>query len=583
MTRTSSAEPGPLAGLVFATYARKSNEDARNEDHRSTARQIENGRRYVEQRGGTVLPDPHIYKDEDISGAEFVKRPGLARFLNDLENGHEFNALVTMEGSRLGRELTETSFMLKKILGHGCRVFYYLADHEAKMDTATEKIMESLIGYAAEMEREQARQRARDTAERKARHGHATGGKVFGYDNLRMRGGRPAAPGERWDYVVRRVNEAEAEIAVGIFQMYADGYGLRSIVRAMNGDPAFAPQRTEFFGGKTVPSPFKTATGWNPVTVRNTLLRESYHGEHVWGKTQKFDKGGKAGLVVRRDPIIRDAAEHLRIIDEPLWEAVQKRLRMVGETFLRDGRGKFWGRPDIRNEGKYLLSGLAKCSECGGGLSITGGRPPGYACRVHKDRGTCGNDLRVPVRFADRAFLDVLERECLTPERFRVALQAGVERVRQQLRADPDRAKHLERERTSLAKKLDRWADAVGDGADIYKQKIREADARLKEIDGELARLTAAPSVSSLDLKAMEREIAAQLRRFADLLTGNVPRARQLLKKLLADRVTFRPVTLSNGSRTYSFRGELSYGALIQQVVSLEKVGQGSLAPDGGR
>ncbi len=64
-----------------------------------------------------------------------------------------------------------------------------------------------------------------------------------------------------------------------------------------------------------------------------------------------------------------------------------------------------------------------------------------------------------------------------------------------------------------------------------------------------------------------EKEIAEQLRRFADLLHGNVPRARQLLKKLLVDRVVFAPVTLSGGTRTYSFRGELTYGALLREVI----------------
>jgi hypothetical protein len=57
----------PLAGLRFAVYARKSNEDARHEDHRSTARQMEQARRYVEQPGGEVLAD-QVCTDEATSG-----------------------------------------------------------------------------------------------------------------------------------------------------------------------------------------------------------------------------------------------------------------------------------------------------------------------------------------------------------------------------------------------------------------------------------------------------------------------------------------------------------------------------------
>jgi len=48
-------EPGKFAGLKCAIYARKSNDDARHEEHISVARQAEQARRYVEARGGEVL------------------------------------------------------------------------------------------------------------------------------------------------------------------------------------------------------------------------------------------------------------------------------------------------------------------------------------------------------------------------------------------------------------------------------------------------------------------------------------------------------------------------------------------------
>jgi site-specific DNA recombinase len=64
------------------------------------------------------------------------------------------------------------------------------------------------------MKAEYRRQVARRTAEameRKARAGHVTGGRVFGYDNLNV---RPS--GER-SHVVLRINEGEAAIVLRIF------------------------------------------------------------------------------------------------------------------------------------------------------------------------------------------------------------------------------------------------------------------------------------------------------------------------------------------------------------------------------
>ena len=57
----------------------------------------------------------------------------------------------------------------------------------------------SVAAFADELERERSRQRTYDAMSRKAQAGHVTGGRVFGYDNVRVDG-----------HVERRINEAEA-------------------------------------------------------------------------------------------------------------------------------------------------------------------------------------------------------------------------------------------------------------------------------------------------------------------------------------------------------------------------------------
>ena len=61
------------------------------------------------------------------------------------------------------------------------RVFFCMEDRERKLDSPIEKIMMQLTGFADELEREKARQRTYDARQRKARAGHVTGGRVFGY------------------------------------------------------------------------------------------------------------------------------------------------------------------------------------------------------------------------------------------------------------------------------------------------------------------------------------------------------------------------------------------------------------------
>ena len=67
-------------------------------------------------------------------------------------------------------------------------MFFYLEDRERTLDSPTDKIMLSLTAFADELEREKARQRTYDAMLRKAKAGHVTGGRVFGYDNVEMLG-----------------------------------------------------------------------------------------------------------------------------------------------------------------------------------------------------------------------------------------------------------------------------------------------------------------------------------------------------------------------------------------------------------
>src|ERR1044072_9909337 len=91
------------------------------------------------------------------------------------------------EESRRGRKAIETAYALKQLVTAGVRVLFYLEDRERKLYSPADKIMLSLTAFADELEREKARQRTADAMTRKARAGHVTGGRVFGYDNVEIR------------------------------------------------------------------------------------------------------------------------------------------------------------------------------------------------------------------------------------------------------------------------------------------------------------------------------------------------------------------------------------------------------------
>ena len=142
----------------------------------------------------------------------------------------------------------------------------------------------------------------------KAEAGYVTGGKVFGYDNVRVAKGQTS----------RVINEAEAAVVRDIYTRFANGEGLRTIALGLNGAGAFSPRAQQ---GRP--------SGWSSSSVREVLRRPLYRGELVFGKTAKADKRElrKAFPKTLREqgqiPMpeatrIRREAANLRIVDADL-------------------------------------------------------------------------------------------------------------------------------------------------------------------------------------------------------------------------------------------------------------------------
>src|SRR5512145_2386279 len=113
--------------MIAAVYARKSTDQNLPDAEKSVTRQVEHATAYAARKGWTVDP-AHVYQDDGISGAEFVKRLGFLRLMNALKPRPPFQVLIMSEESRLGRENIETGWCLKQIITAGVRVFYYLED-----------------------------------------------------------------------------------------------------------------------------------------------------------------------------------------------------------------------------------------------------------------------------------------------------------------------------------------------------------------------------------------------------------------------------------------------------------------------
>ena len=388
----------------------------------------------------------------------------------------------------------------------------------------------SLI-IADELEREKVRQRTHDAMLRKARAGHVTGGRVFGYDNVEILG-----PSGVRSHVERRINEEEAPVIRAIFERCARGEGLKGIAKGLNGEGAPTPRAQQ---GRP--------RGWAPSSVREVLHRALYRGEIAWNRTKKRDTWGQSH---RRDRPAAEwvsvSAESLRIVPETLWGAAHARMTTRRKNYQRwkQGRG---GAPDGRGvRTRYFLTGFGRCDVCGGSMQAvsrasSGGRNFRYVCATYWNRAAsiCPNDRMVDMAVADAAVHDLLATEVLRP----AVVDRALTRALELLEADaPDRRQALEQDLATVEAELRNLAEtaAQGGAVPVILEALDRREADRRRLQAEVAACQAPARLQP------PRVLRAHLRDALDdwrgLLSRNVAEARPLLDLVLADRIRFTPM-----------------------------------------
>ena len=368
--------PMPIRTPRVALYLRRS-----TEEHQAASLEVQEGeaRRFLPKLGPYELAPEHVFIDSGISRAEFAKRPGLIALLRAVES-KEVDIVVTRDETRLGGDMVRVSLLIQDMIDAGARLYYYFTGEQVQVNDAISKFMVTARNFAAELEREKIAQRTHEHLLVKARKGLNVGGRVYGYNNVEI------MDGERRKHVEYAINQEQAAIITEIFTRYANGEGLRTIAKALN--------------ARGVPSPWagKRGTGsWAPSALFSVLRRTRYVGVLEWNRMEKmYRKGTKVRVEREARDVVRVEAPHLRILSDDLWAAAQSQMRAKAPKKGVKVERKKGGRPHA-----YLLSGLTKCGECGGALTVTGGRDGTtpikvYICSYRHDRGetVCTNNHR---------------------------------------------------------------------------------------------------------------------------------------------------------------------------------------------
>ena len=538
-----------------AIHARRSTEE---HQAASVEVQLAEAKRFIEAQGWTWSAE-HIYAEAPISRAEFKKRPTLLKLLNAAEE-KAFDVIVTRDESRLGGDMIRTCLLIQDMLDAGVQLYYYISGERVRLDDATAKFMVAAKTFAAELEREKISSRTHEHLLTKARRGLNVGGRVFGYDNVERHNG------EYRTHVEYAINEAQADIVRRIFDQYSAGLGLRAIAKDLN-------QR-----GVLPPRAGRRGTGsWSTSALHAMLRRERYRGVIVWNQREKtYRKGTKVRIQRDANDWIRVDAPELRIVSDDLWFGVQRRINANLTP-----RAPAGGRPP-----RYLLSGIARCAECGGPLTAINGKVANamvkaYTCAYHRDRGTtvCGSSLRRPVESLNSSIVGWIRENVLSQNVVAEALRYVRQLLGARTQVSDVEVAQLRQDADRLRSEIDRLVQALATSTDSPQavvEAIASRQQRLTALESQLRAAQAAPEAISLQARRLEGEARRSLNDFSRMLDSNPDEARSALLSLLDGPLVCTPVETSEGPR-FQIEGT----AVIGRIFTVESSVSNSASPRG--
>jgi hypothetical protein len=160
--------------------------------------------------------------------------------------------------------------------------------------------------------------------------------------------------------------------------------------------------------------------------------------------------------------------------------------------------------------------------------------------------------------------LDALEVSVLRPEILARVVERALVRHAENRAAQPNPPAQLERELAAARAEIGRFVAAIGAGVDVAEIRgaLEAAKARAGTLEAELAGLAPRPE-GPVDRAALEARVGD----WRGLLRGTPRRARQILRKLLPDRLR-----LDRTPEGYRFSGQIAITSVFAGIASLVSV-----------
>ena len=335
---------------IYARYSSQLQKPTSIED------QIRLCRQRAESDGRVVV---RVYEDRSTTATTRHSRPGLRDLLRDAEAG-AIDFVYAEALDRLSRDQEDMPGIYK-------RLKYWNVGLFTLEEGEIQPIHIFVGGFMNHAWVENLANKTRRGQAGAVHNGRIPGGLSYGYRTANRIGvdGQPIRG-------LREIHPRQADIVRRIYRLYVDGTSVREIAAILNREGEPGP-RGRAWGQSTI-------NGHR--TRRNGILNnELYRGRLVYGR-QRFvrdpDTGKRQARPVPPSKWIVKDVPGLRIVDDSLWRLVQNR-RQAGHD----------RRHSTAPKTPLPLTGILRCALCGSAMTIVNKRR--YACRAHREKGTCDN------------------------------------------------------------------------------------------------------------------------------------------------------------------------------------------------
>jgi len=460
-------------------YLRLSNEDKRLGESGSITNQRKILESYCNAHSIVIANE---FVDDDYSGGNF-NRPGFQAMLKALDADERVNMVITKDLSRLGRDMSESSYYAERYFPE--RGIRYLAIYD-NFDSEEDNFLAPFQFAINDVYLRDSSKKIKTALHTMMDRGEYCFRAPYGYkkspeDNHLL------LPDENTAPVVKR-----------IFQMAAQGYSTWAIAEALTKDKVYPPLKYRVLKveGMNSGNAAMMSDDWNNTTVKRILKNPVYLGHTMLGKSKKVSPKSEVKLPLPEDQWRVTLNTHEPLVSSETFELASK---LLGKR-----RRDFEQYEHVR---RSIFGGIAYCASCGASMCSSGtvynGDREKYwflTCQniPKRSKKHCEHGARIKYEVLTQLVLQELnELLSLSKEQKReIALEAmkaaggeeSIQERKKQIKACHDRLDAID----SMTMKLyeDMYAGRLEESRahkllDQYKAESDELNAKLQELESQ--------------------------------------------------------------------------------------------------